>query len=515
MESSRPEKDRPRLPSARLGDVRGNRNRSLEEGPRGGRRRQCQPGNEITMKRKNLVLITIDALRYDALGCTGSAGASTPHMDALAGRGVLFDQAISNGPRTQASFPSIMCSLYPLVAGERKGLPASAATLAEAASHAGYATAGFNPSNPFLTRETGYDRGFDLFIDFWDVHDRGGAQPRKGPWTAAKKSIHDAMGRRNLGFLMLFQALSLAEGGQYLTGGLITEQALVWLAKQDRPFFIWLHFMDVHYPYQPLPGERTWGDRLSYLRGMAGMLIGRREPAARSLRRLYDRRVEHVDGFIADFLEGLGRLGIESDTAVVVTSDHGEQLGEHGRYAHGPDLHDELLRVPLILQDPDSGRSGVVREQVELLGLAPTLLDLLQIPAPETFLGSSFLPLVRGDATHGADYVFSETMHGGARLSRTGVPDTHRIVSCRGGGWKYIRDDEGPAEELYDLEHDQNERTNLVGDHPQKAAELRRLVEDHDSLVAREAAKYEQDGERPMATDDEEMRRRLAALGYL
>jgi len=467
------------------------------------------------MNRKNLVLITVDALRHDALGCTGSAVAVTPHLDALAGRGVRFDQAISNGPRTQASFPSIMCSLYPLVAGERKGLPASAATLAEATRLAGYATAGFNPSNPFLTRETGYDRGFELFIDFWDVHDRKGSRAKKKPWAAAKKSIHDAMGRRDLGFLMLFQALVLAEGGQYLTGKLITEQALAWLTDQRAPFFLWLHYMDVHYPYQPLPGERTWRDRLSYLWGMAGMLGGRREPAARALRRLYDRRVELVDGFIGDFIEGLGRLDFESDTIVVVTSDHGEQLGEHGRYAHGPDVHEELLRVPLILQDPTLEGSGVVREQVELLGLAPTLLDLLHIPVPETFLGSSFLPLSRGDFAHGAAHVFSEAMHGGARLSRTGVPDTHRIVSCRGGDWKYIRDDEGPTEELYDLEHDPGERINLVVEQPQKAAELRGLVEDHDSLVARESARYEQNGEPPMTTDDEEMRRRLAALGYL
>ncbi len=152
---------------------------------------------------------------------------------------------------------------------------------------------------------------------------------------------------------------------------------------------------------------------------------------------------------------------------------------------------------------------------MELLGLAPTLLDLLQIEAPETFLGSSFLPLLRGDSAAGAAHVFSEAMHGGARLSRTGVPDTHRIVSCRGRSWKYIRDDEGPSEELYDLERDPGERTNLVGEQPQKAGEFRGLVEDHDSLVVREAARYEQDGERPMTTDDEEMRRRLAALGYL
>jgi arylsulfatase A-like enzyme len=472
------------------------------------------PGAEA-VGEKSLVLITVDALRHDALGCTGSASVSTPSLDGFAGSGVLCDHSISNGPRTQASFPSIMCSLYPLVAGERRGLPAAATTLAEAIRSEGYATAGFNPSNPFLTRETGYDRGFELFIDFWDVHDRTGSGRRKGPWAATKKSIHDAMGRKNLGFLMLFQALVQAEGGQYLTGSQITEQALAWLADRRGPFFLWLHFMDVHYPYQPLPGERSWRDRMSYFLGMGGILVGRPKAAARSLRRLYDRRVELVDGFVGEFLAGLAELGLDASTAVAITSDHGEQLGERGRYAHGPDLHDELLRVPLLIRDPDLDGGQICRQQVPLLDLGPTLLDLLQIQIPDTFLGSSLVPLLHGATRSGGTYVFSESMHSGARSSRMGVADVHRVVSCRGEGWKYIRDDEGPREELYDLERDPAETTNLAEARPQDLARFRVLVEEHDRLVAREAAKFEDTGEQPISPDDEAMRRRLAALGYL
>ena len=132
------------------------------------------------MTRKNALLITVDALRADAIGSVDSAGASTPNLDSFAQRATRFEQAIANGPRTQASFPSIMCSLYPLVVGERRRLPPNATTLAEALRQEGYATVGFNPSNPFLTRETGYDRGFELFIDFWDVHDRQGSNSKTG-----------------------------------------------------------------------------------------------------------------------------------------------------------------------------------------------------------------------------------------------------------------------------------------------------------------------------------------------
>jgi len=465
--------------------------------------------------RRNLLLVTVDALRRDALGRTDSTGASTPHLGALAESGVLFDQAIANGPRTQASFPSIMCSLYPFVAGERCGLPANATTLAEALQGAGYATAGFNPSNPFLTRETGYDRGFELFIDFWDVHDRRGSGARKGVWTTLKNAFHDALGRRSLGALMLFQAAVLPEGGQYLTGGQITEQGLQWVAAQERPFFLWLHYMDVHYPYQPLPGERNWRDRLSYLGSLAGMTVGRHAPAAAALRRLYDRRVELVDRHIGNLLEGLDALDVVRETVVVVTSDHGEQLGERGRFAHGPDLHDELLRVPLIISDPDLSWRGMVSDQVQLLDLAPTVLDWLGIAAPSTFMGSSFRAVIHGESPARDACVFSESMHGGGRQSRTGIADVYRVVSCRAGGFKYIRDDEGPYEELYDLLGDPGETDNLVRADPSKASEMRSLVEAHDNLVAGEAARHGGDRARPLVDGDEEIRRRLAALGYL
>ncbi len=467
------------------------------------------------MTVNNLVLITIDALRHDALSCVGSPYASTPNLDALAAEGVLFEQAISNGPRTQSSFPSIMASLYPLVAGERRSLPSRATTLAEAASDAGLATAGFNPSNPFLTRETGYDRGFDLFIDFWDVHERTGSASKPGAIATAKKTIHDAIGRRSLGFLMLTQALLLEEGGQYLSGHIIADRARAWLTARDGPFFLWLHFMDAHFPYQPLPGRRTWMDRVSYLKGMAGLATGRSEPATRALKQLYGQRVGLVDTFVGEIVEGLTDLDLTESTAIAVTADHGEQLGEHGRWAHGPDLHDELIRVPLILRGPGFGVAQRVNRQVELLSLAPTLLGVLGIEAPSSFMGSSFAPLARVGIHEVPDVVFSEAMHSGGRLSRSGVPDTMTVTSCRGGGWKYIHDSEDGGEELYDLDRDPGENFNLADDQPRKIEQMRTLVETHRRSVTRQAAEYDHEEERPMEREDEEMRKRLAALGYL
>jgi arylsulfatase A-like enzyme len=464
---------------------------------------------------KNLVVITIDALRHDAMSCAGSRYASTPNLDALAGDGVLFEQAIANGPRTQSSFPSIMTSSYPLAIGERRSLPPQAATLAEAASDAGLATAGFNPSNPFLTRETGYDRGFDLFVDFWDVHQRKEPGQSDGRIARTKKWTHDAIGRRSLGFLMLTQALLLEEGGQYQTGRYIADRALAWLDKRDGPFFLWLHFMDVHFPYQPLPGRRTWRDRVSYVNGMIGMAVGRPGRAVRALTKLYGQRVELVDSLVGDIVGGLSHRGLADSTVVAVTSDHGEQLGDHGRWAHGPDLHDELIRVPLVLRIPGLAASHRIGHQVELLDLAPTLLELLGIQPPPAFTGSSFASLALTGTGSGPEYVFSEAMHSGGRNSRSGVADTMTVTSCRGDGWKYIHDTEDGCEELYDLSHDPDEHINLAGERPETTEKFRRVVNDHRRFVVREAAKYDLDESRESTADDEEMRKRLAALGYL
>lgn len=467
------------------------------------------------MPPQSLILITIDALRHDALGCGGSTEASTRNLDALAAGGVFFEQAISNGPRTQAAFPAIMASLYPLAAGERQGLPTSATTLAEAAASAGLATAGFNPSNPFLTRDSGYHRGFERFVDFWDVYRRGRDITSPGKLRSAKRAIHDAIGRRSLGFLMLLQALLMEEGGRYLTGRFLTDQALAWLAKRDGPFFLWLHYMDVHYPYQPLPGSRRIVDRLAYLGGMAGLAVGRREPAARALGALYRKRVSLVDGLVGDIIRGIDALGLADSTAVIVTADHGEQLGEHGRWAHGPDLHEELIRVPLVVSVPDLETPRRIDRQVELLGLAPTILDLLDIPVPPTFLGISFAPLILRGSGDGATTIFSEAMHSGGRRSRFGIADTHTVTSCREGGWKYIYDTEDGGEELYDLISDPTELTNLASSRLRQTARYRSKVEEHRRDTDKLAASFGHDRAPGPDTDDTEMRRRLAALGYL
>jgi arylsulfatase A-like enzyme len=314
---------------------------------------------------------------------------------------------------------------------------------------------------------------------------------------------------------MLAQALLQEEGGRYLTGNLIVERGLEWIRRQDGPFFTWLHFMDIHYPYHPLPGQRRWIDRARYLMGMAGMLGRAPNRANLELRRLYDRRVELLDGLIGTLLDGLRRLDLNGETIVVLTSDHGERFGERGEYGHGPDMYDDLLHVPLLIRAPRHFAPRRVEAQFALIDLAPTLIQLLGIAIPSSYQGQGRLSVLEGGATGRGEPAFAEAMHGGGRRSRMGTSDSYRILACRSSGWKYIRDEEGPIEELYHLERDPAETENVADRRRDVLDSLRSETDAHLRYVERTAEGLQWERERGVTSGDEEVRRRLAELGYL
>jgi arylsulfatase A-like enzyme len=454
----------------------------------------------------NLVLVTIDSLRRDALGCLHPDGGPTPRLDRLATSGELYTNAVSNGPRTPSAFPAILCSLHPLVSGET-GLPPGAATLAEALSNAGHRTAGFNLDNPYLSEACGYARGFERYDDFWQATPGVGNAPvRPSPVKRLKKRVQDAIGRRSLPLLLLLQAMVQRGGAPFTRGNEATRRALDWIDDAaGAPFFTWIHYMDVHFPYLPLerPGP---GRRLRFLGGALGWLVGARQRPLKLLRRLYRDRVARMDRIIGRLADGLTERGLERNTIIVVTADHGEAFGEHGSYTHGPRLYDELLRVPLIIAGPGPQRTE--DRQVGLIGLAPTLLHRLGVEPPAAFQGRTF------DAQDDGP-VISAATHAGGRRRRGAAAESFRIVSCRHDGWKLIHDDEGEREELYDLAADPAETVNLVERHPDRAGPLRERVRQHLAAADQDAARLGEAGAGRAFHEDEEVARRLADLGYL
>lgn len=450
-----------------------------------------------------IVLITVDSLRADALGLYGAPGA-TPNLDALGEEALVFQNAFATGPHTTQSFPGILASNYPTTGGTVQNL-ASRVSVAEHFRSAGFSTAGFH-SNPLLSRGRGYARGFDAF---WDsLPDPGEGVQHRPPRVLDR--ISACVARRSPLLFGLARRAYRASARRlrqielpHESAETVNERAIEWLRSAGESFFLWLHYMDPHWPYATrLPGlserERKEARRLSK---EALRRPGRlREDDVARLREFYLREVGHLDeclGRLFDFMKG---AGLWQGTAVFLTSDHGQAFMEHGITFHGDLLYDELIRVPLIVKA--SGIEPATRGGVaSLIDLAPTLCQVAGLEQPSAFEGRPLLGAPPREAA------FAETAF------RLFVSETPKRVAVRTAGWKLIRSAEDGAEELYDMAADPAEGHNMLGRRPEVAAAMRALLEDH---LNRERPRLERRHEPTSgAAEDETVRARLRALGYM
>lgn len=406
----------------------------------------------------NVLLVTIDTLRADRVGAYGARSPATPTLDGLAKDGVLFEQATVEVPLTRPSHVSILTGKHPFQHGIRDNfsfpLAAAHRTLAEELRTRGYTTGGFIAAF-MLNRQSGLGRGFDEFDD-----------------TFGKAGDSSTL---------------LAEHQR--SAGAVEELAGPWIeraAAGTRPFFAWVHFYDPHSPYTPPPPY-----------------------AARYAGRPYDGEVAYVDAVLGLLMLRLDRLGIRERTLVVVTSDHGEGLGDHGEAEHGFFVYDTTVRVPLIMRWPGMLAAGLrTRTPARSIDLVPTILDLVASGSgtAAALPGRSLAPALR---TPGGLDTNTDTEIGA--YAETLFPRLHfdcaELRSIRLGGWKYI---EAPRRELYDLTRDPGERSNLFAGEGSRAAGLRSRLLDTlggspESAVVGVA--------NPVL--DPETLRQLASLGYV
>jgi arylsulfatase A-like enzyme len=416
----------------------------------------------------NVLLITIDCLRPDHMSVYGYKRPTTPHLDALANKGVSFTQVISQGPCTEVSFPAMFSSTYPGMFGGFPRLSPQRRLLAEMLREAGYRTVALG-SNPHLSPTYGYDRGFEIF------------DSNLVPWIQSRQN-------RLLQHLNRF--FNVARGLlPYLPASTLTAKAVRFLRRRPAagPWFLWLHYMDVHEPYCPprrhaarfqsteqpkLSNQAIWKKALS----RPGEIS---ENERQHLIDLYDAEINFVDEQIGQLLTHLQQLDSLDSTLVIVTADHGEEFGEHGQFSHRFKLYDELLWVPLIMRlplgkvprrwarspdrSPPAGQ--VVTAQVRLLDLVPTILDLLNVDNGP-FEGTSLLPLVEGrDET--PRIAISETQ------PKTG------LYSIRQAGWKLILNVDTGMVELYNLQEDPREKANCTKTAPLIASNLEAQLRSH------------------------------------
>ena len=502
----------------------------------------CDPRPEpsaATPNRRapNVVLVTIETLRADHVGSYGYPRNTTPNLDRLAAEGARFATTIAQAPFTLPSVTSLMTGRTPPHHGVRNH-PATLApeieTLAERFQEAGYQTAAMT-RHTWLRRKSGLDQGFDAY--------------HNNKFAAGLDA----------------RSLSLA--------------ATDWLEKRDpeKPFFLWLHFLDPHLPYTPaypyavLFHEAHGADeRVEHLRAMMAVERESYEPTpyadisggpyydlvfpyypqnpilldlafwrrsrgsiffdkgsyqeddVREVRDLYDGAVAYTDDNLARILKTLAELELETSTIVAVTADHGEAFGEHGlSFTHDFTLYDEVLRVPLVVRYPGVIEPGTeIDQQVRLMDLGPTLLELAELEPFEGVEATSLAPLLEGGSVPFLN-AFAESAPKRRmfleqeRIYFEGIRGKWR--SLRTERWKLIKipHPDGDRYELYDIVIDPKESRNLYNELPGEALKLvpvlRAWVEgdparDADTSAAEED---ELEGLDPAAIEQ------LKALGYI
>lgn len=393
---------------------------------------------------RHVILFTMDTMRADRIGAYGAPLAQTPNLDGLAARGIRFDDAVTTAPITGPAHAAIFTGQYPARFGVRDNvttpLPEQATTLAEHLSAAGFATGGFIGAF-VLDRAYGFAQGFTTFSGF-DYVETGREVSAERP------------------------------------GAAVVDDALRWVSSvpPDQPIFLWVHLYDPHAPYAP-PAP--------FAQAFAG--------------RPYDGEVAYVDHQIGRVLSAFQTRGALDASLVIAVADHGESLGEHGEDEHGVFLYEPVMRVPMVMAGPPVTRGHVSTEQVRVIDLVPTTLDLLGLPAVNGLDGESLRPLLRGGTRQTIPAAYAESYY----------PKLHygwsELRSLRADGWKVI---DAPRPELYALTKDRAEAANQ--------ADAQRALADR--MIA-EAARLDREltggTPAPVATPSRETLERLRSLGYV
>ncbi len=386
---------------------------------------------------KNVILLTIDTFRKDALGCNGGGG-FTPFIDSIQDRCIRFTKAHSPGPYTRAAFPGVLTSSYYLEYGMEEMLSEKKILISEVLKKAGVVSAAFH-SNPFMCADFGWSRGWDVFYDSMD------------------EDVDDEV--------------------PYIKGREMNRKVRTWLSSHIgtgnyKPFFLWLHYMDIHEPYVP---ERKYIDTVDpsidlteeeMFRLFGDVMLKRDvsdKGAVEVLKKLYCAHVREADDAVREFFGILEEKTLLKESVILLTSDHGDEFGEHGGISHDGKMYSELVNVPLMIYEPEREKGIVSDTLVTTLDISPTIVYLFGLEPVEAYEGHSLLPL---DA-YPENGVFGEAVDKHGSFEEGEEKEVHYY---REGDLKIIYRERDDAWELYDLESDPKETRNIVDTSPRTEA---------------------------------------------
>lgn len=423
----------------------------------------------------DIVLIVVDTLRADHLGCYGCDRNTTRNIDKFAREAILFRNAISPAPWTLPSVATILTSQYPCVLGVRDKLMKidnRFPLLPELLKQHDYQTHGII-SHVALSAHLGFGRGYDIYDEDCSLGHEGVSSPE------------------------------------------ITRKAISFLRKKhEKPFFLFVHYFDPHYNYIL---HRRYNYYPSYIgRVKSGqpiyelwhMRFGLSRDDINYLVSLYDSEIAFTDEHIGKLLDELKKQGLYDNSIIIITADHGEEFMERGWIGHTITVHQELILVPLIMKFPGR-RARVIDSPVGLIDITPTIYNYLRLTAPDDLDGKA-LDL---NPKPGAESrpIFSETFN--PQIYQPGVVKPIAFRSAISDDWKLILDQENGSKQLYDLSHDPYERNNLSGQCGEQEKALETILKEWIEHVSRkEVFGAERDADHLLTP---EQRRKLKSLGYL
>lgn len=465
------------------------------------RARAGLPQSRAPSTAPNILLVVIDTLRFDHLGAYGYPRATSPNLDALARRGVVFENAISQAPWTAASMASLFTSLYPSVHGlnggvrwgakqgssandlpfaTQKTLRPGQLTLAEMLRRNGYHTAGF-VSNVYVNSIFGFSQGFESYDD--DHADYA------ADVAHAKRRANET-----------------------------NRRVFDWIdqGKLEEPFFLLVHYNDCHWPYDPpAPFGQEWvkdyqGDltperTTAIVERQGKPVTGLADQDLRYLVGLYDGEIAYVDNAVGDLLKKVRSAGFDRNLLTVVTADHGEEFLDHGSTSHGYTLFDEMVRVPLIFHMPDRLEPRHVASQVRSIDVMPSILDLAGVgKRPDSLQGKSLVALLKGQTDRGSRPAYSEATYVGDQKA---VRDDGKLKLIYRADDKSIR--------LFDLASDPDEKADVADEEPAVVSSLRDQLQGW--MRSNEELRkklFHKESEQEIILDDE-TQKRLRSLGYI
>jgi arylsulfatase A-like enzyme len=427
---------------------------------------------------KNICLITIDSLRADHLGCYGYHRNTSPNIDKIAKKSMIFKNAFTTNTATLGSFFSIFTSKYPLIGlTDSKPINENNISFVERLYEKGYNTGGFN-SNPFLLKRKGFHRGFSLYFDLLK-HDSESGKNRKT--SNLKNYIMTMVNDKKIikkGLKIAGKPFLKNKLG-YLSAYTINNKVIEWIDNNKaNNFFLWIHYMDVHMPYIPaieylnkiginyaISERKMWRLRDKLYNFQTTKKI--KDEDLKNLIDLYDAEIRFTDEAIGKVINKFKLLDLLDNLTLIITADHGEEFLEHGGLGHSARLYDEIMRVPLILYQKGIQKPTAIETNVSHIDLAPTISNISNV-SKRNFNGENLLKYA--DKEDFSRYVIAEDLH---------LIKKRKLRVIRTQNLKYIYDEWKGTHELYNLKKDPMEQNNLVNDENDVPKKIKKILKNH------------------------------------